>query len=125
MGGNGREGTVDTEQARVADTNATMMGCAAMLAALLLAVVAFEAEAFARPPPAADRRRQQRPIIASAPSTTAVRMADAASEVTQATLTADTTWRLRLLLNGVTTANGRKLEGQLFVVEGQFIEEEG
>lgn len=29
------------------------------------------------------------------------------------------------MLNDVTTANGRKLGGQLFVVEGQFIEEEG
>lgn len=47
------------------------------------------------------------------------------------TLTKDTTWRLRILLNGITTTNGRKLStgsgagGQLFVVEGSFIEEDG
>jgi hypothetical protein len=43
-----------------------------------------------------------------------------------ATLTEDTTWRLRLLLDGVTTTKGRKLRGPtLFVLEGHFIEEEG
>ena len=42
------------------------------------------------------------------------------------TLTEDTTWRLHLLLDGVTTTKGRKLRGPtLFVFEGQFIEEEG
>ena len=42
------------------------------------------------------------------------------------TLTEDTTWRLRLLLDGVTTTKGRKLRGPtLFVLEGHFIEEEG
>lgn len=43
----------------------------------------------------------------------------------KATLTDETTWRLRLLLNDVKTTRGRKLDGQLFVVEGSFIEEEG
>lgn len=46
-------------------------------------------------------------------------------DVEKATLTDETTWRLRLLLNDVTTTKGRKLDGQLFVVEGNFIEEEG
>lgn len=41
------------------------------------------------------------------------------------TLTTETTWRLRLLLNDLTTTRGKKLEGQLFVVEGHFVEEEG
>jgi hypothetical protein len=41
------------------------------------------------------------------------------------TLTDATDWRLRLLLNGVTTAQGRKIDGQLFVLNGNFIEEEG
>lgn len=41
------------------------------------------------------------------------------------TLTNETTWRLRLLLNDLTTTRGKKLEGQLFVVEGHFVEEEG
>lgn len=41
------------------------------------------------------------------------------------TLTDETTWRLRLLLNDVTTSQGKKLDGQLFVLEGHFIEEEG
>ena len=41
------------------------------------------------------------------------------------TLTDETVWRLRLLLNDLTTTQGKKLEGQLFVLEGNFIEEEG
>lgn len=41
------------------------------------------------------------------------------------TLTDETTWRLRLLLSDVVSTKGRKLDGQLFVVEGNFIEEEG
>lgn len=42
------------------------------------------------------------------------------------TLTEETTWRLRLLLDGVTTTKGRKLRGpSLFVLEGHFLEEEG
>ena len=41
------------------------------------------------------------------------------------TLSTETTWRLRLLLNDLTTTRGKKLEGQLFVVEGHFVEEEG
>ncbi|KAL3803832.1 hypothetical protein HJC23_003994 [Cyclotella cryptica] len=45
--------------------------------------------------------------------------------MTKTTLTDETTWRLRLLLNDLTTAQGQKLNGQLFVIEGSFIEEEG
>lgn len=41
-----------------------------------------------------------------------------------ATLSTDTTWRLRFSLNGVPTKNGRKI-GELFNVDVQFIEEEG
>jgi hypothetical protein len=44
------------------------------------------------------------------------------------TLTKDTTWRLRIILNGITTTKGRKLSSSnsgLFVVEGSFIEEDG
>ena len=41
------------------------------------------------------------------------------------TLTTDTTWRLRLLLNDITTTKGKKFDNTLFVVEGNFIEEEG
>ncbi|KAL3809509.1 hypothetical protein ACHAXA_009745 [Cyclostephanos tholiformis] len=46
---------------------------------------------------------------------------------TTTTLTEDTTWRLRLLLRDVATTAGRRLDGgaALFVVEGNFIEEEG
>ena len=51
-------------------------------------------------------------------------MAEATAS-SKTTLTDETTWRLRLLLNDVTTTKGRKLDGQLFVVEGNFIEEEG
>ena len=42
----------------------------------------------------------------------------------KATLDVDTTWRLRFALNGVPTKSGRKV-GELFVVDVQFIEEEG
>mmetsp|Transcript_1694 Transcript_1694/g.2523 ORF Transcript_1694/g.2523 Transcript_1694/m.2523 type:complete len:241 (-) Transcript_1694:33-755(-) len=41
-----------------------------------------------------------------------------------ATLSEDTTWRLRFALNGVPTKNGRKV-GELFNVDVQFVEEEG
>jgi len=62
----------------------------------------------------------------AAPSTTGLSMAEIKTpDVEKATLTDETTWRLRLLLNDVTTTKGRKLDGQLFVVEGNFIEEEG
>jgi hypothetical protein len=52
--------------------------------------------------------------------------ADATSSTTT-TLTEETAWRLRLLLKDVTTTNGRKLDGgaALFVLEGNFVEEEG
>lgn len=93
-----------------------MRGRATILIVLL--VTMFEAEAFARLGIQSQRRS------AALRSKTTLSMAGA-SEATKATLTADTTWRLRLLLNDVTTTNGRKLEGQLFVVEGSFIEEEG
>ncbi|KAL9184450.1 hypothetical protein ACHAXT_002536 [Thalassiosira profunda] len=56
---------------------------------------------------------------------TSLSMAGTASDVKKTTLTTDTTWRLRLLLNDVSTTKGKKLDGQLFVVEGNFIEEEG
>lgn len=41
-----------------------------------------------------------------------------------ATLTPETTWRLRFSLNGVPTKNGRKV-GELFNVDVQFTEDEG
>lgn len=40
------------------------------------------------------------------------------------TLDADTSWRLRFVLNGVPTASGGKVDG-LFVTEAKFLEEEG
>ena len=52
-------------------------------------------------------------------------MAQEAVGSKMATLTDATDWRLRLLLNGVTTTQGRKIDGQLFVLNGNFIEEEG
>ena len=41
-----------------------------------------------------------------------------------ATLTQDTTWKLRIVLRGVSTAKGKKVD-ELFVVSGNFLEEEG
>lgn len=59
-------------------------------------------------------------------ATPATELAMSTSEATaKTTLTDETTWRLRLLFNDVVTEKGRKLDGQLFVVEGNFIEEEG
>ena len=52
-------------------------------------------------------------------------MAQESVDTKIATLTDATDWRLRLLLNGVTTTQGRKIDGQLFVLNGNFIEEEG
>ena len=52
-------------------------------------------------------------------------MAQDAVDTKITTLTDATNWRLRLLLNGVTTTQGRKIDGQLFVLNGNFIEEEG
>lgn len=52
-------------------------------------------------------------------------MAQEAVDTKKATLTDATNWRLRLLLNGVTTTQGRKIDGQLFVLNGNFVEEEG
>ena len=47
-----------------------------------------------------------------------------ASSGEMATLDERTTWRLRFSLNGVPTTKGRKV-GEMFVVDVQFIEEEG
>ena len=58
-------------------------------------------------------------------SQSSLSMAESSSETKKTTLTDETKWRLRLLLNDVTTTQGRKLNGQLFVLEGNFIEEEG
>lgn len=56
---------------------------------------------------------------------TQLNMSSASSKATTiATLTEDTTWKLRFSLNSVPTKNGRKV-GELFVVNVQFIEEEG
>lgn len=67
---------------------------------------------------------------ASSSSTSSKELAATSSKNDKVTtLTKDTTWRLRILLNGITTTKGRKLSssnsGQLFVVEGSFIEEDG
>ncbi|EJK53411.1 hypothetical protein THAOC_27162 [Thalassiosira oceanica] len=56
-------------------------------------------------------------------ATTSLFMSETATART--TLTDETTWRLRLLLNDVTSSKGAKLDGKLFVIEGSFIEEEG
>jgi len=87
---------------------------------VVLLATRFKADAFAR-----IIGLQQPQRTETIHSRTTMSMADTASDVKKATLTMDTTWRFRLLLNDVTTTNGRKLEGQLFVVEGNFIEEEG
>jgi len=65
-------------------------------------------------------RRGTPPARAATPS-----LAAGADAARPPTLTDETTWRLRLLLNDIRTTGGRKLDGQLFVVEGTFVEEDG
>jgi hypothetical protein len=48
---------------------------------------------------------------------------DATAEI--ATLTEDTTWNLRLVLQNLPTAKGKKVDQIIFAVQAQFIEEEG
>ena len=43
---------------------------------------------------------------------------------TKTTLDVDTTWRFRFVLNGIPTEKGKKVD-ELFVLEAQFIEEDG
>lgn len=89
------------------------------LSAILVLLVAtiFKTDAFAQ---YGHRSIQQQTL-----SKTALSMAETSADVKKTTLTDETKWRLRLLLNDVTTTKGKKLEGQLFVLEGNFIEEEG
>jgi hypothetical protein len=49
----------------------------------------------------------------------------AASSIDLTTLTRETTWKLRFLLQGLPTEKGKKIDEILFTVEAQFIEEEG
>lgn len=94
-----------------------MSSWGAILAVLLVTI--FKADAFAQN--GHPTSLQQQRIAAAIRSKTTL----SASDVKETTLTVETTWRLRLLLNDVKTTKGRKLDGQLFVVEGNFIEEEG
>ena len=41
-----------------------------------------------------------------------------------ATLTDSTTWKLRFVMNGITTSKGRKTD-ELFVIQAKFLEDEG
>jgi len=91
------------------------MGCFAALAALL--AVATPANAFTN--------ASNNHATCAHPHRTKRAANSQQFSMTKTTLTDETTWRLRLLLNDLTTAQGRKLNGQLFVIEGSFIEEEG
>lgn len=58
------------------------------------------------------------------PSTrTARAVSFCARSATKSTLTHETTWRLRFLLNGIPTEKGKKVD-QLVVIDAQFIEDE-
>lgn len=48
----------------------------------------------------------------------------AAAAAAKTTLDTDTTWRFRFVLTGIPTEKGKKVD-ELFVVEAQFIEDEG
>lgn len=106
------------------DTMSMRSSRSAILVALLVTI--FKADAFAQNGHPTSLQQLQRTAAAIIlPKTTLLMAAETTSDVKKTTLTDETTWRLRLLLNHVTTTKGRKLDGQLFVVEGNFIEEDG
>ena len=74
---------------------------------LLLILAASPATCFVVPATHRGQNRPGRPRLAA-----------------KTTLTDETTWSLRFLLNGIPTENGKKAD-KLFVIEAQFIEEEG
>mmetsp|Transcript_4543 Transcript_4543/g.8361 ORF Transcript_4543/g.8361 Transcript_4543/m.8361 type:complete len:206 (+) Transcript_4543:80-697(+) len=65
-------------------------------------------------------------VTAFAPSihTCSVTTGSQLSATTKTTMTEETTWTFRLLLNGIPTEKGKKID-QLFVIQAQFIEDEG
>ena len=101
------------------NTNCTM-SCVAILILSLFATTMLHANAFT------PSNRQVRTVANNVSRTcTSLSMVSETTNAKKTTLTDETTWRLRLLLNDVTTTKGKKLDGKLFVVEGKFIEEEG
>lgn len=48
-----------------------------------------------------------------------------ASSVDVTTLSTETTWKLRFLLQGLPTEKGKRIDERLFTVQAQFVEEEG
>lgn len=56
-------------------------------------------------------------------------MSDASSSSTssraKATLSEDTTWKLRFSMNAIPTSNGRRVNELLFVIDAQMLEEDG
>jgi len=96
-----------------------------LLLALLLACLLPCGTSFlqALAPPAGTLQRR----MTSKTMVTPLRMAKETATTTTskpATLTQDTTWKLRIVLRGVSTAKGKKVD-ELFVVSGSFLEEEG
>lgn len=55
---------------------------------------------------------------------TALRHAGSARALTKTTLDSDTTWNLRLVLRGIATARGRKVD-EIFSMEAKFLEDIG
>jgi hypothetical protein len=97
-----------------------------LLAATLCATLGCAAHAFVVPPRTAQVAGHR--VTAPPTSSTPFRMvksADSLSSPTKATLTAETTWQLRIAFRNIATKNGQRMENVMFVVTGQFIEEEG
>jgi hypothetical protein len=97
-----------------------------LLAATLCATIVCAAHAFVVPPYNAQVVGHL--VVADPATTTAVRLAksaDSLSSPTKATLTAETTWQLRIAFRNIATKNGQRMDNVMFVVTGQFIEEEG
>jgi hypothetical protein len=90
------------------------------MAVLLLCIMAMSCNAFMVVPPTIENTLSRSSMnTQQSHSSSSMLMAKP-----KATLTEDSTWRLRFSLNSVPTKNGRKV-GELFNVDVQFIEEEG
>jgi hypothetical protein len=98
-----------------------MMNARPLYTIMAMMLMIFSSQAFTMNTPSSGV------ITTKTTSSSMLQMSSSSSSETKqtiSTLTKDTTWRLRFALNSVPTRNGRKV-GELFVVDVQFIEDEG
>jgi hypothetical protein len=99
-----------------------------LLAAALCATLVCAAHAFVVPPYTSTTQVASDLVVAAPTATTPFRMvksADSLPSPTKATLTAETSWQLRIAFRNIATKNGQRMDNVMFVVTGQFIEEDG